>query len=60
MAEADGQPLRQLGFDDPDCREVAHMVGIFNHRTRLADGFGCRGLRSELEVRSAQSRVTGG
>jgi hypothetical protein len=40
MTEADWRPLRDLGFDDHGCLEVAHVVGIFNYLTRLADGFG--------------------
>ena len=40
MVEQDWQPLRDLGFDDRACLEVAHIVGIFNYLTRLADGFG--------------------
>jgi alkylhydroperoxidase family enzyme len=40
MTEKDWQPLRELGFDDEACLEVGHIVGIFNHLTRLADGFG--------------------
>jgi hypothetical protein len=40
MVEADWKPLRDLGFGDEGCLEVAHIVGIFNHLTRLADGFG--------------------
>ncbi len=40
MVEQDWQPLRDLGFDDRACLEVAHIVGLFNHLTRLADGFG--------------------
>ncbi len=40
MTEEDWQPLRGLGFDDRACLEVAHIVGIFNYLTRLADGFG--------------------
>jgi len=40
MVPEDWQPLRDLGFDDEACLEVAHIVGIFNHLTRLADGFG--------------------
>jgi uncharacterized peroxidase-related enzyme len=40
MTEEDWMPLRRLGFDDRACLEVAHIVGIFNHLTRLADGFG--------------------
>lgn len=40
MVEADWQPLRDLGFDDEALLEVAHVVGMFNYLTRLADGFG--------------------
>lgn len=40
MVPEDWQPLRDLGFDDRACLEVAHIVGIFNYLTRLADGFG--------------------
>jgi uncharacterized peroxidase-related enzyme len=40
MTEADWQPLRRLGFDDRACLEVAHIVGLFNHLTRLAAAFG--------------------
>ena len=40
MTPADWEPLRALGFDDAALLEVAHVVGIFNHLTRLADGFG--------------------
>ena len=40
MVERDWQPLRDLGFDDEACLEVAHVVGLFNYLTRLADGFG--------------------
>lgn len=40
MQETDWQPLRRLGFDDKGCLEVAHLVGLFNYLTRLADGFG--------------------
>ena len=40
MVEEDWRPLRELGFDDRACLEVAHIVGIFNYLTRLADGFG--------------------
>jgi uncharacterized peroxidase-related enzyme len=47
MTEADWKPLRQLGFDDRACLELAHVVGIFNHLTRLADGFG---LRADAET----------
>jgi uncharacterized peroxidase-related enzyme len=40
MEERDWAPLRSLGFDDDACLEVAHLVGLFNYLTRLADGFG--------------------
>lgn len=40
MVEGDWKPLRELGFDDRGCLEVAHIVGIFNYLTRLADGLG--------------------
>ena len=40
LVEEDWRPLRDLGFDDKACLEVAHVVGIFNYLTRLADGFG--------------------
>jgi uncharacterized peroxidase-related enzyme len=40
MLEEDWQPLRDLGLDDQACLEVAHVIGIFNYLTRLADGFG--------------------
>ena len=42
IVERDWQPLRDLGFGDEGCLEVAHIVGMFNHLTRLADGFGLR------------------
>jgi uncharacterized peroxidase-related enzyme len=42
MTQEDWQPLRDLGFDDQSCLEVAHIVGIFNYFTRLADGFGLK------------------
>jgi uncharacterized peroxidase-related enzyme len=42
MVPQDWQPLRDLGFDDEAVLEVAHIVGIFNHLTRLADGLGLR------------------
>jgi len=40
MVEEDWDPLRGMGFDDEACLEVAHVVGMFNHLTRLADGLG--------------------
>jgi len=42
MVPEDWQPLRDLGFNDEACLEVAHIVGIFNYLTRLADGLGLR------------------
>lgn len=52
MVEDDWRPLRDLGFDDEACLEVAHVVGIFNHLTRLADGLG---LRLDAETEAAAS-----
>lgn len=40
MVQEDWQPLRDLGFTDEAILEVAHVVGIFNYLTRLADGLG--------------------
>ncbi len=40
MTQNDWRPLRDLGFDDRACLEVAHIVGFYNYLTRLADGFG--------------------
>jgi alkylhydroperoxidase family enzyme len=40
MTPGDWQPLRDLGFDEQGLLEVAHVVGLFNYFTRLADGFG--------------------
>ena len=40
MSNDDWQPLRTLGFDDEAVLEVAHIVGLFNYLTRLADGLG--------------------
>jgi uncharacterized protein YciW len=42
MTEDDWKALRELGFDDRACLEVAHIVGMFNYLTRLADGFGLK------------------
>lgn len=55
MVKADWQPLRSLGFDDLACLEVAHIVGIFNHLTRLADGMG---LELDRETRRASETGT--
>ena len=54
MVEEDWQPLRGLGFDDEGCLEVAHIVGIFNHLTRLADGFGL-----QLDARTQEASRSG-
>ena len=50
MVEGDWKPLRDMGFDDRACLELAHIVGIFNYLTRLADGLG---LRLDSETRAA-------
>jgi hypothetical protein len=52
MVDEDWRPLRDLGFDDQACLEVAHIVGVFNYLTRLADGFGLR-LDSATKTASA-------
>ena len=54
MVEADWAPLRALGFDDRACLEVAHVVGLFNYLTRLADGFGL-----QLDVETADAAAGG-
>ncbi len=54
MVVEDWQPLRDLGFDDQACLEVAHIVGIFNHLTRLADGLGL-----QLDPPTAEASRTG-
>jgi uncharacterized peroxidase-related enzyme len=54
MVTADWQPLRDLGFDDEARLEVAHIVGIFNYLTRLADGLGL-----QLDVGTETAAATG-
>ncbi len=54
MVEEDWQPLRDLGFDDEACLEVAHVVGIFNYLTRMADGFGL-----QLDAATERAAETG-
>ncbi len=54
MVESDWQPLRNLGFNDRACLEVAHIVGIFNYLTRLADGLGL-----QLDVATQKASETG-
>lgn len=55
MVESDWEPLRALGFDDQACLEVAHIVGMFNHLTRLADGLG---LALDPETQQASASGT--
>lgn len=50
MTPEDWRPLRHLGFDDQACLEVAHVVGLFNYFTRLADGFGLQVAPELLEA----------
>jgi len=40
MTDEDWEPLRQLDFSDTALLEVAHIVGLFNYLTRLADSMG--------------------
>ena len=54
MVEGDWQPLRDLGFSDEALLEVAHVVGVFNHLTRLADGFGL-----QLDAQTQHASDTG-
>ncbi|HLZ71288.1 MAG TPA: hypothetical protein VKV26_15405 [Dehalococcoidia bacterium] len=54
MTRDDWQPLRDLGCDDEALLEVAHIVGIFNYLTRLADGFGL-----QLDAQTAEAGRTG-
>jgi uncharacterized peroxidase-related enzyme len=50
MTEDDWRPLRDLGFDDHAILEVAHIIGIFNYLTRLADGLG---LQTDSQILEA-------
>ena len=54
MMEEDWTPLRAMGFDDRALLEVAHIVGLFNYLTRLADGFGL-----QLDRRIAEAGESG-
>jgi hypothetical protein len=54
MTSTDWIPLRDLGFTDDGCLEVAHVVGLFNYFTRLADGFGLA-----LDEQTARAGATG-
>jgi len=51
----DWEVLRAVGFEEIGCLEVAHIVGIFNYLTRLADGFGLELHPTLLEA--ARSRI---
>jgi alkylhydroperoxidase family enzyme len=55
MTEGDWRPLCDLGFDDLALLEVAHIVGMFNYLTRLADGFGLR--LDEATIRAGKTGV---
>jgi len=60
MIESDWEALRASGLDDTGCLEVAHIVGIFNHLTRLADGLGLvldAGTRQAAETGIALRRA---
>jgi len=57
MTERDWQPLRELGFDDEAVLEVAHIVGMFNYLTRLADGLGLQLDRQTLTAVDTGERL---
>jgi len=59
MVEEDWLPLRNLGFDDQGILEIAHIVGLFNYLTRLADGLGLE-LDPETEQASETSTTLPG
>ena len=54
MTAADWQPLRDLGLTDEAILEVAHVVGVFNHLTRLADALGL-----QLDPQTEEASRTG-
>ena len=54
----DWESLREMGLDDEGCLEVAHVVGVFNHLTRLADGFGLRVDPRTLAAAAGGPRLT--
>lgn len=54
MTERDWAPLRELGFEDRALLEVAHIVGLFNYLTRLADGLGL-----QLDAPTREAAETG-
>lgn len=51
---ADWDTVRAVGLDDEGCLELAHVVGVFNHLTRLADGLGI-----EVDERVAEAAAGG-
>jgi alkylhydroperoxidase family enzyme len=54
MMPEDWEPLRKLDCDDQALLEVAHVVGIFNYLTRLADGVGL-----QLDAAAEEAARTG-
>lgn len=60
MVEEDWAPLRALGFDDAAVLEVAHIVGLFNYLTRLADGLGLQLDPAVLAARAREEGLSGG
>ena len=46
----DWAALADVGLDNEGCLELAHIVGVFNHLTRLADGFGLQVDTATLEA----------
>jgi alkylhydroperoxidase family enzyme len=57
IGPADWDKLRAVGLDDQGCLEVAHVVGIFNHLTRLADGLGISVDERTLEAARGAPRL---
>jgi alkylhydroperoxidase family enzyme len=56
----DWEALRSSGFDEVGCLEVAHIVGIFNYLTRLADGFGLELHPTLMEAARSGTPLRGG
>ena len=54
IVKGDWEPLRRIGLADHGCLEVAHIVGLFNYLTRLADGMGL-----ELDAPVYEALTTG-
>lgn len=57
VTAGDWKKLQEHGLDDEGCFEVAHIVGIFNHLTRLADGLGLRLDPQTLAAAEGGSRL---